>query len=89
MKLPKFSKETKNNHPIPPWMEDMAEGDFISCDTVFKMGGYWDIFDKCILPCEGKGDIRYYVYNPIKHGGLSADRKYPVLMWIHGLKVGR
>ena len=85
MKLPKFSKETKNNHPIPPWMEDMAEGDFISCDTVFKMGGYWDIFDKCILPCEGKGDIRYYVYNPIKHGGLSADRKYPVLMWIHGL----
>lgn len=85
MKLPKFSKETKNNHPIPPWMGDMDEGDFISCDTVFRMGNYWDIFDQCSLPCEEKGDIRYYVYNPVKHGGAPADRTYPVLMWIHGL----
>ena len=50
MKLPKFSKETKNNHPIPPWMGEMEEGDFISCDTVFKMGEYWDIFDMCTFP---------------------------------------
>jgi len=84
MKLPKFTKETKNEQPIPPWMDELTEGDFISCNTSYVMGGYWDLFDECYLPCEEKGDIRYYVYNPVKYGA-PADRKYPVMMWIHGL----
>lgn len=84
MKLPKFTKETKNEQPIPPWMDELAEGDFISCNTTYVMGGYWNLFDECYLPCEEKGDIRYYVYNPIKYGA-PADKKYPVMMWIHGL----
>lgn len=82
MKLPKFI--TKNENPTPPWMEELSEDDFISCNTSYVMGGYWDLFDECFLPCEEKGDIRYFVYNPIKHGA-DADKKYPVLMWIHGL----
>ncbi len=84
MKLPKFTKETKNENPTPPWMEELDEDDFISCNTGYTMGGYWDMFDECYLPCEEKGDIRYFVYNPVKHGA-PADKKYPVLMWIHGL----
>lgn len=82
MKLPKFI--TKNENPTPPWMGALSEEDFISCNTSYVMGGYWDLFDECYLPCEEKGDIRYFVYNPIKHGA-DADKKYPVLMWIHGL----
>lgn len=84
MKLPKFTKETKNENPIPPWMEELSEEDFISCNTAYVMGGYWDLFEECLYPCEEKGDIRYFVYNPVKHGA-AADKKYPVLMWIHGL----
>ena len=68
MKLPKFLKENKNENPAPPWMEEMTEGDFITCNTVFKMGGYWDTFDKYTYPCEEKGDITYYVFDPVKHG---------------------
>lgn len=84
MKLPKFTKGTKNENPTPPWMEELDEEDFISCNTTYVMGGYWDLFDESYLPCEEKGDIRYFVYNPVKHGA-PADKKYPVLMWIHGL----
>lgn len=84
MKLPKFTKETKNENPTPPWMEELDESDFISCNTGYVMGGYWDLFEEKYLPCEEKGDIRYFVYNPVKNGA-PADKKYPVLMWIHGL----
>ena len=84
MKLPKFTKETKVENPCPPWMGEMGKDDFISCNTSYVMGGYWDEFDECIFPCREKGDITYFVYDPVKHGA-PADKKYPVLMWIHGL----
>ena len=84
MKLPKFTKETKNENPVPPWMGEMDEGDFISYNTTYVMGGYWDLFEECYYPCKEKGDIRYFVYSPVKNGA-PAERKYPVLMWIHGL----
>jgi len=84
MKLPKFLKENKNENPIPPWAEFMSDDDFITCNTVYKMGGYWDTFDKYTYPCEEKGDITYYVFDPIKHGA-DPNGKYPVMMWIHGL----
>lgn len=83
MKLPNFSKVKKNTNPTPPWESLLAEGDFISCNTSYVMGGYWDLFDEKFLPCKEKGDIRYFVYNPIKNGS-SPEKKYPVMMWIHG-----
>lgn len=84
MKLPKFTKETKNENPSPPWQEELAEGDFISCNPSYTLGGYWDSFDEYTYPSPKTGDITYFVYDPVKHGA-PADRKYPVLMWIHGL----
>lgn len=84
MKLPKFTEENRNTNPIPPWMGEMDENDFISCNTGFTRGSHCDLFDEYFYPCEEKGDIRYFIYNPIKHGA-PADRKYPAMMWIHGL----
>lgn len=84
MKLPKFTKETRNENPCPPWQSEMEEGDFISCNTSYVMGGYWDEFEECVYPGPKTGDITYFVYDPVKHGA-KADGKYPVLMWIHGL----
>ncbi|MBD5518690.1 MAG: hypothetical protein HDR07_09480 [Lachnospiraceae bacterium] len=84
MKLPKFTKETKVENPSPPWMGELGKDDFISCNTSYVMGGYWDEFDECIYPCQEKGDITYFVYDPVKYGAPS-NKKYPVLMWIHGL----
>lgn len=83
MKLPKFTKENKNDNPCPPWQAQMAEGDFISCNPGYVLGGYWDEFDECTYPSKETGDITYFVYDPVKHGA-KADGKYPVLMWIHG-----
>lgn len=84
MKLPKFTKETRNENPCPPWQSEMEEGDSISCNTSYVMGGYWDEFEECVYPNPETGDITYFVYDPVKHGA-KADGKYPVLMWIHGL----
>lgn len=83
MKLPKFTKENKNENPIPPWMEEMDEGDLISCNTTYVLGTYWDEFDEYSYPCETTGDLRYFVYDPVKHGA-DKNKKYPVMMWIHG-----
>lgn len=83
MKLPKFTKETKNENPCPPWQSEMEEGDMISCNTTYVLGGYWDEFDEYSFPSESTGDLRYFVYDPVKHGA-DKNKKYPILMWIHG-----
>lgn len=84
MKLPKFTRETRNENPCPPWQEQIKEDDFISCNPSYVLGEYWDEFDECTYPNRETGDITYYVYDPVKHGA-APDKKYPVLMWIHGL----
>lgn len=83
MALPEFSKITQDTTTIPDWAKYMKDGEFISYYTTYKSKIYFDLFDKYVYPCEQSGDITYYVYDPIKHGA-PADRKYPVLMWLHG-----
>lgn len=47
MKLPEFTRETKNENPCPPWQAQMEADDFISCNPSYVLGGYWDKFDEC------------------------------------------
>ncbi len=83
MALPDFKKLEQDKNAVPKWAEFLKEGEFISYSTTYTSKIYFDLFDKYIHPCTETGDIRYYVYDPVKHGA-DPDGKYPVLMWLHG-----
>ena len=83
MALPDFNKITQDKTAVPEWAKLMKDGEFISYSTTYKSKIYFDLFDKCVYPSAETGDITYYVYSPIKHGA-DPDKKYPVLMWLHG-----
>jgi len=83
MALPDFKKLTQDKTAVPQWAQFLKEGQFISYSNSYTSKIYFDLFDKYVYPCEETGDIRYYVFDPVKHGA-DPDRKYPVLMWLHG-----
>lgn len=83
MPLPEFSKLTQNTTAVPEWAKYMKDGEFISFYPTYKSKIYFDLFDKYSHPCAETGDVTYYVYDPIKHGAAE-EKKYPVLMWLHG-----
>ena len=82
MALPDFKKTAQDKTVVPLWAKFMTDGEFISYQTTFKSKEYFHLFDYYEFAYE-KGSIRYYVYNPIKHGADKAG-KYPVTMWFHG-----
>ncbi len=82
--LPNFKNLEQDKSTVPQWAEFLKDGEFISYSNTYTSKIYFDLFDKYIMPCEETGDIRYYVYNPIKHGA-DPDKKYPVLIWLHGM----
>lgn len=83
MALPDFKKTEQNKTVIPEWAKYMKEGEFISYSTTYSSKIYFELFDEYSYSCEESGDIKYYVYDPVKHGA-DPDGKYPVLMWLHG-----
>ena len=83
MALPDFKKTEQNKEAIPEWTKYMDEDEFISYSVTYKCRAYLDLFDKYTYSCEESGDITYYVFDPIKHGA-DPEKKYPVLMWLHG-----
>lgn len=83
MALPDFKKTEQDKTVIPEWAQYMKDGDFISYSTTYTSKIYFDLFDEYTYPCEESGDIKYYVYDPVKHGA-DPDGTYPVLMWLHG-----
>ena len=83
MPLPEFNKLQQNKTAVPDWAKYMKDSEFISYTVSYKAKAYFDLFDEYLYPCAETGDIRYYVYDPVKHGA-PADKKYPVLMWLHG-----
>ncbi len=74
---------SENEHPVPKWAELLPEGDFISYLPSYEGGKYFGLFDEFTYPCAETGDIRYYVYDPVKHGA-DPNGKYSVLLWLHG-----
>ena len=83
MALPDFKKTEQNKSAVPEWAEYLRDGEFISYSVTYKSKQYFGLFDEYSHPCAQTGAIRYYVYDPVKHGADPA-QKYPVLMWLHG-----
>lgn len=84
MNLPEFSKITQDKNAVPDWAKFLKDGEFISYTPGYRTKIYFDLFDQYTYPCAETGDITYYVYDPVKHGG-DPQKKYPVLMWLHGM----
>jgi len=83
MALPDFKQLQQDKTALPEWAKDLSDDQFISYSNTYTSKIYFDLFDKYIQPCEQTGDIRYYVYDPVKYGA-DPDGRYPVLMWLHG-----
>ncbi|MBQ8172206.1 MAG: hypothetical protein IJZ95_09475 [Oscillospiraceae bacterium] len=83
MALPDFKKTAQDKSAVPDWAKYLSDGEFISYSNTYKSKIYFDLFDEYSYPCAETGDIRYYVYDPVKHGA-DPSAKYPVLMWLHG-----
>lgn len=83
MALPDFKHIQQDKSAVPQWAEFLKDGEFISYSTTYKSKIYFDLFDEYTYPCAETGDLRYYVYDPVKHGA-DPNKKYPVLMWLHG-----
>ena len=83
MALPDFKNLEQNKTAVPEWAKYLKEGEFISYSNSYKSKIYFDLFDKYVYPCHQTDDIRYYVFDPVKHGA-DPTKKYPVLMWLHG-----
>lgn len=75
------------DHPVPEWAKLLPEGEFISYLPSYVGGKYFDLFDEFAFPCGETGDIKYYVYDPVKQGA-GPNGKYPVLLWLHGATNG-
>ncbi len=83
MALPDFKKIEQDKNAVPEWAKYLKDGEFISYSTTYNSKIYFDLFDEYVMPCADTGDIRYYVYDPVKHGA-DPSKKYPVMMWLHG-----
>lgn len=83
MPLPEFGKIVQDKTTTPVWACDMRGDEFVSYDVTYKTKIYFGLFDKYICMCPEADDMPYYVYDPVKHGA-DPDKKYPVLMWLHG-----
>lgn len=83
MALPDFKKIQQDKNAVPEWAVFLKDGEFISYSTTYKSKIYFELFDEYSCQCSETGDIKYYVYDPVKHGADPCGR-YPVLMWLHG-----
>lgn len=83
MALPDFEQTKQDKKAVPDWAKYLKEGEFISYSVTYPCRTYLSLFDEYLYPCSETGDIRYYVYDPVKHGA-DPTKKYPVLMWLHG-----
>ncbi len=69
--------------PVPPWVNEIPEGDFISPYPTYKNGQCLDRFEKKSFSISFKKELKYYVFDPTLHG-FSKDGVYPVLTFFHG-----
>lgn len=71
--------------PVIPWLDKLGESDFVTDKLPYTEGKYYHLFEERLFKTNDDvvGDIRYYVYDPTKHG-FSKDAVYPVIYSFHG-----
>ena len=65
-----------------PWIDEVADGDFISKNPTYECGKYFDLFKKAFYDDASGMRLKYYFFDPTKHGAAKKD--YPLLVFLHG-----
>ena len=69
--------------PVAPWINEVAEDDFISPNPTYECGKYFDLFEKAFYDDASGTRLKYYFYDPTVHE--AAEKKdYPLLVFLHG-----
>lgn len=68
-----------------PWADYMTPDMTVGTEPGYPTGAYLDLFEERTFASidDAVGDLRYYVYDPTKHG-MPLDKKYPVIFGLHG-----
>lgn len=68
-----------------PWADFMTADMTVGTEPGYPTGAYLDLFEERTFASidNAVGDLRYYVYDPTKHG-MPLDKKYPVIFGLHG-----
>lgn len=71
--------------PVKPWIDKLSENDFVTENMPYTEGKYYHLFEERLYKTGNDkiGDIRYYIYDPTKHG-YPVEGKYPVIYSFHG-----
>ena len=59
--------------PIIPWLDKVNENDTVTEILPYVEGKYYHLFEERLYKTndDATGDLRYYVYDPTKHGYQS------------------
>lgn len=68
---------------IPKWANEIPKGLEISYHDGLCAGKYGDLFDEYIYECSSTGNIRYFLFDPVKHGA-EPKKNYPLIVFFHG-----
>lgn len=77
--------ECLKNPKMFPWADRMEDTDYISTARTYESGRWLSLFEDRVYITDNEdiGNLRYYVYDPLKHG-MPADKTYPVIFAFHG-----
>ena len=50
----------KDNKTMPPWAEEMQEGDFISDAPTYEVGKYFTLFGREVFKDGSGTELKYY-----------------------------
>ena len=70
----------KDNMTMPPWAEEMQEGDFISTAPTYEVGKYFPLFGRDVFKDASGTELKYYYYEP----DMDTEDKQPLLVFVHG-----
>ena len=72
----------KDNKTMPPWSEEMQEGDFISDAPTYEVGKYFPLFGRAVFKDGSGTELKYYHYDP--DIDPEDKDKHPLLVFVHG-----
>ena len=68
---------------LAPWANEIPDGMFVSEGPSYPVGEFFHLYEEDTYLTETKGEMKYYFYDPMKHGFPIRD-DYPLLLFLHG-----
>ena len=75
-------EEILKNRPVAPWIDEVADDDFVTPYPTYEPGKLFHLFEKRFFELDGF-KMKYYFYDPTKNG-YNDGKKHPLLIFLHG-----